>query len=298
MTILRTARFWFGIGVSALCLWLAVRHLPLAELRDAMRHAHYVWLVPAVLFQVWAVIARAQRWVVLLGQDARLVDSFWAQGMGYLFTNVLPLRMGEPARVLVMAQRCRLPVMQVATTAVVERLLDTATIVLALIAVLPWMQVPALVRRVGMACGVALLLAFVLLLCAVRFHHASERLWRALGARLPSLPVEAMVARWQEVVRGLAPLTHWQKAMPACGWSLGCWLFPLPCTGRSYARCKPMAPFLKRPSWWWPWRLPWLSRPVLVLSGSSSWLGSRRWSCHLERNTMRQRPWRLRLQPI
>ena len=24
---------------------------------------------------------------------------------------------------------------------------------------------------------------------------------------------------------------------------------PLPCTGRSYARCKPMAPFWKRPSW-------------------------------------------------
>ena len=81
------------------------------------------------------------------------LDAFWAQGVGYLFTNVLPLRMGEPARVLVMAQRCRMPIMQVATTAVVERLLDTATIVLALIAVLPWMQVPVLVMRVGLACG-------------------------------------------------------------------------------------------------------------------------------------------------
>ena len=223
MTILRTVRFWLGIGVSVGCLWLAMRHLPFAELWHAVRHAHYVWLVPAALFQVWAVIARAQRWVVLLDQDARLVDAFWAQGVGYLFTNVLPLRMGEPARVLVMAARCRMPIMQVATTAVVERLLDTATIVLALIAVLPWMQVPVLVMRVGMACGGALLLAFVLLLCVVRFHHAGERFWRALGARLPRLPVEAIVARWHEVVSGLLPLTHWQKAIPACGWSLGCW---------------------------------------------------------------------------
>jgi len=227
MAIFRTGRFWLGIGVSALCLWLAVRHLPLTELRDAVRHAHYAWLVPAVLFQVWAVIARAQRWVVLLEQDARLVDSFWAQGVGYLFTNVLPLRMGEPARVLVMAERCRLPVMQVATTAVVERLLDTATIVLALIVVLPWMQVPTLVMRVGISCGAALLLTFVFLLCVVRFNHTSERLWRALGRRLPSLPVEAMVARWQEVVRGLLPLTHGHKAVLAFGWSLGCWLFSI-----------------------------------------------------------------------
>ncbi|HEY5869109.1 MAG TPA: lysylphosphatidylglycerol synthase transmembrane domain-containing protein [Candidatus Tectomicrobia bacterium] len=223
MAIFRSGRFWFGIGVSALCLWLAVRHLPWTELRDAMRHAHYTWLVPAALFQIWAVIARAQRWVVLLGPDARLLDAFWAQGVGYLFTNVLPLRMGEPARVLVMAQRCRLPVMQVATTAVVERLLDTATIVLALIVVLPWMQVPALVMRVGLACGVALLLAFGLLLCVVRFPHTGERLWRALGSWLPRLPVEAMVARWHEIVSGLLPLTHWQKALPACGWSLACW---------------------------------------------------------------------------
>ena len=227
MALFRRGRFWFGIGVSALCLWLAVRHLPWTALRDAMRHAHYAWLVPAALFQIWAVIARAQRWVVLLGQEARLVDAFWAQGVGYLFTNVLPLRMGEPARVLVMAQRCGLPVVQVATTAVVERLLDTASIVLALLAVLPWMQVPPLVRRVGMACGIALLLAFVLVLCAVRFHHTSARLWRALGARLPGLPMEAMVARWHEVVRGLAPLTHWQTAVPACGWSLGCWLLSI-----------------------------------------------------------------------
>jgi glycosyltransferase 2 family protein len=227
MTTFRTARFWLGIGVSVLCLWLAVRHLPLAELRHAMHNAHYAWLVPAALFQVWAVIARAQRWVVLLEQDARLGASFWAQGVGYLFTNVLPLRMGEPARVLVMAERCNLPVMHVATTAVVERLLDAATIVLALLAVLPWMQVPTLVRRVGLACGVALLLIFVLVLCVLRFHHASERLWRPLGKRLPSLPMEAMVARWHEVVSGLRPLTDWQKAVPACGWSLGCWLFSI-----------------------------------------------------------------------
>ena len=227
MTLLRTGRFWLGIGVSGVCLWLAVRHLPLAELRHAVHHAHYVWLVPAGIFQVLAILARAQRWVVLLEQDARLGTSFWAQGVGYLFTNVLPLRMGEPARVLIMAERCRLPVMQVATTAVVERLLDTATIVLALLAVLPWMQVPTLVRRVGLACGVVLGLIFVLLLCVLRFRHASERLWRPMSKRLPSLPVEAITARWHEVVRGLLPLTHGYKAVSVFGWSLGCWLFSI-----------------------------------------------------------------------
>ena len=33
--------------------------------------------------------------------------------------------------------------------------------------------------------------------------------------------------RWQEVVSGLLPLTHWQKALAACGWSLGCWVLSI-----------------------------------------------------------------------
>jgi uncharacterized membrane protein YbhN (UPF0104 family) len=36
-----------------------------------------------------------------------------------------------------------------------------------------------------------------------------------------------MVARWREIVRGLLPLTHWQKAIPICGWSLACWLLSI-----------------------------------------------------------------------
>lgn len=227
MALLRASRVWLGAGLSLLCLWLAVRNLPWVEVWHTAVSARYSWLVLAVVFQLWAVVARAQRWVVLLEKNARLVDSFWAQGVGYLFTNVLPLRLGEPARVLALAERCGLPVMQVAATALVERLLDTATIVLALIAVLPWMQVPILVTRLGMACGVVILLAFVLLLCVVRCHSGSERLLRAIGARLPILPVDALVARWQEIVGGLVPLTHWRKAVPAVNWSLGCWLLSI-----------------------------------------------------------------------
>jgi uncharacterized membrane protein YbhN (UPF0104 family) len=48
-----------------------------------------------------------------------------------------------------------------------------------------------------------------------------------MSKRLPSLPVEAIEARWHEIVSGLQPLTYWQKAVPACCYSLGCWLFSI-----------------------------------------------------------------------
>lgn len=212
-----------GVLISIACLWLAVRNVPFTELRHSVAGARYIWLLPAIVLLLLSIFARAKRWVVLLNEEKRLIDSFWAQGVGYLFTNVLPLRMGEPARVMVMAERCKLPVLQVAGSAIVERLLDVGTIVMALIFVLPWMQVPAFVTRVGMLFGVVTLLTFMLLVVGVRFNHRSESLLRYVFGCIPILPVEGVIARWRELVNGLALSTRWQIAVQVVGWSVVTW---------------------------------------------------------------------------
>ena len=224
MRLLKSWRFWLGCAISLLSLWLALRTVPLADLPHLAAGARPIWLLLALALQLLAVVARARRWVVLLREkDDRLADSFWAQGVGYLFTNVLPLRLGEPARVIVMSRRCGLAVMQVAASAIVERLLDLATIVLALILVLPWMQVPDLVTRAGMSFGALILLALVLLGLVVRAGDRSERLLQSVCKRLPILPAVGIVTRWKELVRGLAPLTEWSVAASAIGWSIATW---------------------------------------------------------------------------
>src|SRR2546421_2076342 len=104
MSLRNNWRLWLGCAISILCLWVALRHVPLVELGHSLGRANILWWLPAVGLQLLSVFARAQRWVVLLDRKERLSDSFWAQGIGYLFTNVLPLRMGEPARVIIMAE--------------------------------------------------------------------------------------------------------------------------------------------------------------------------------------------------
>jgi uncharacterized protein (TIRG00374 family) len=223
MSLLKNWRFWLGLAISAVCLWLALRSVPLAELPRLMAGMNLVWLAPIVLLQLLAVITRAKRWVIVLGKEERLAESFWAQGIGYLFTNLFPLRMGEPARVIVMSERCRLPIVQVAASALVERLLDVATIVLVLVLLLPWMQIPVLVARAGMTFGTLILLACVMLVLAVRFSHRVESLLRAVCGRFPILPEAALVARWQELVNGLAPLMRWTTALRVIAWSILTW---------------------------------------------------------------------------
>lgn len=117
--------------------------------------------------------------------------------------------------------------MQVAASAMVERLLDVATIVLALILALPWMNVPALVLRTGMTLGLLSLTAIMISLLAVRFGSQSERFLRCVCARIPILPIEATISRWRELIIGLTPLTRWQIAMQGVLWSLASWGFSI-----------------------------------------------------------------------
>lgn len=219
----RSGRFWLGISVSLVCLWLAARNVSFVDFTVSLASARYLWLLPAVVSGVLGVVARAWRWVVLLDKRGRLLDSFWAQGVGYLFTNIFPLRLGEPARVIAMSGRCRLPLMRVAASAIVERLFDVATNVLLLIVLLPWLHVPPLVSRTGAFLGVLSVAGVGVLLLLVRFDDYTERLLKSVSARLPLLPLEKITARWKELITGFVPLTHWRVALQVLVWSLITW---------------------------------------------------------------------------
>lgn len=227
MRFLRRPQFWVVTAISLACLVLAFRHVPLAELGRSLAHGNYLWLLPAIAFQATATVARSQRWVVLLKARGHLADSFWSQGIGYLFTNILPFRMGEPARVIAMAQRCNLPLFQVASSAVIERLLDAATCVTALVVILPLVHVPASVARAGVAMGILALAGLAVLLLAAHSRKFSEILLPRLVARIRWLPSERILRWWREIVVGLASLTNGWMFGLAVFWSLVTWFFSI-----------------------------------------------------------------------
>ena len=223
MSVVKTWRFWAGCLVSLLCLWLAFRSVPLGEVVHIAASANISLLLAAVILQVLAIVARSWRWLILLDKAAGLADSFWAQSIGFLFTNVFPLRLGELARVFVLSERWGLPMMQVAASAIVERLLDVTTTVSVLLLVLPWMQVPSAMRQVGIFFGILALVGLGLLLIAVRFSDSTKRFLESLQVGRSFLSSEKIGMRWGELVSGFLPLTHWPIALRAGVWSLLPW---------------------------------------------------------------------------
>jgi uncharacterized membrane protein YbhN (UPF0104 family) len=89
-----------GLAISAGCLWLVLRDVPLAEVIPALRQAHFWWLAPALIALAVDVIIRAVRWGVLLRPIATIS---WKRLLsptiiGYMGNALLPARLGEVLR--------------------------------------------------------------------------------------------------------------------------------------------------------------------------------------------------------
>ncbi len=219
---LRSPRVWLGLIISLVTLGIAVYSIPFSELLNIGFSGNWSWLIAAVCLQILSVSARAQRWLHLLGtKDWR--NSFWSANIGFLFNNVLPLRLGEVARVLVMADRSRLSVAQVGVTVVIERVLDVVTVVVVLAVSLPFMHVPAPVANAGWALGSLALLA----LCAAPLiGRWGDRLaaWVLWPKRFLSFwPAEWLGSRWHEITAGFRPLSELRPALWVAVWSSLAW---------------------------------------------------------------------------
>jgi hypothetical protein len=223
MQTLRSWRFWLGLGLSGLCLWLALKDIPLAELQGVLATARYTWLAPAIAVQLLAVLARALRWQEILNRRGILRETFWGHSVGFLFTNLLPFRAGDPARALVVAEKTGIPFLQVGGSVLVERVIDVATVLLALVLLLPWMQVPQLVRQVGIIFGLVVFLALGGLWVMVRFREPATARVRAVLVRVRRLPVERLLGWLDQLLDGFAPLTRSLVALRVLVWSVLSW---------------------------------------------------------------------------
>jgi uncharacterized protein (TIRG00374 family) len=127
-------RFWLGVALAAGLLALSVRGVAWSDVRHHLADAEYFWLIPAALTIVAGQVARAARWQALFGDSARpnLRDAFAILSVGYMLSNLLPLRLGDPVRAWLVDTRTPGDGAQALATVVAERVVDLLTILLLL----------------------------------------------------------------------------------------------------------------------------------------------------------------------
>jgi uncharacterized protein (TIRG00374 family) len=215
-----------GVLISLAALALAVRGIPLADLKTALLGANYWLLLPAMVILLASFVTRALRWWGLLRAQVTLPEAFHAMNAGYLLNNVLPLRLGELARAYLLSRGQAISGVETLSTIVAERVLDLLTAVAILAITLPLVAAADWMRSAGISAGIIAVVGFVGLWLAA---HQRARLIRLAGwiiGRLPVLNVRlaGLLAQADQFLDGLESLRDYRRLAAALFWSVVTWI--------------------------------------------------------------------------
>ncbi len=131
----RDKKLWIGIGISLFFIFLLFRKIDFHKLQGAFREMDYRYLWPALLTTFVSYFFRAVRWRFLLMplKKISLRSLFSATIIGYMANNILPARVGEFIRAIVLGEKEGIAKSAVFATLVVDRLFDGFSVLLILL---------------------------------------------------------------------------------------------------------------------------------------------------------------------
>jgi uncharacterized protein (TIRG00374 family) len=126
----------FGIAVTVLLLWWALREVSVVEVWTNIRSGNMWLLLASVSVATFGFFIRALRWKVLLaplGVDTSLRSRFAGISIGFMANNTLPARMGEFIRAYSFSRMEPVSAGAAFGSLVVERFLDGVVLLLFLV---------------------------------------------------------------------------------------------------------------------------------------------------------------------
>lgn len=165
-------------------------------------------------------------WRTLLQNKANYSQVFFTVTEGYLLNNLLPFRLGEVARALLLSQKASLPFWEVLSTIVIERILDLAMAVGLILITLPFVVGASWAGEAAFGAGSLVVVGLVVLYMLARNREWAIRLYEKLGARWPIL-LRIGGGRVTAFLTGLSVLTAGTLFFKAIAWSFTNWLVAL-----------------------------------------------------------------------
>ena len=120
-----------GGVVSALALYLAFRNVPFADLVQYLASIDLVWMLPAVSLVVVCFLLRGLRWQIIVGSTAKIGfwNAFHPLMIGFMINCILPGRVGEVARPIILQKKEKVPFTTGLATVAAERVFDLIMLV-------------------------------------------------------------------------------------------------------------------------------------------------------------------------
>ncbi len=204
----RKPQFWLGIVISAACLGAIFLFIDPAQVGNALRQAQYGYLVLTVVWLTLYLWLRAIRWNFMLGNEINTDRVFHLQNIGFMMTQLLPLRIGDPARAVLVGSEKKLTIGQGLSTMVVERVLDMLAIVVLLPFTLTQVDaLPAWMRSGALISGYLAIAGIAVIVLAANFRPKVHAIITAILDRIPFLNTTTWATQIDNLLAGLHTLT-------------------------------------------------------------------------------------------
>lgn len=218
-------QFWAGMLVSMACLAAIFLFIQPAEILKALRVARFEYVGLSVVGIIAFLMVRAVRWRFMLDNDVPWRTVLHIQNIGYLLTNILPFRVGDVARAVLIGNVPPVTLARGLSTMVVERILDMLFIVTLLPFTLAEVeQLPDWMRAGARISGILAVSAIVLLIIAANKRPLTLKITGWLLEKVRFLDTEAWLKRIDDLLAGLSSLTQLKSGLILLVLSIVIWI--------------------------------------------------------------------------
>lgn len=215
-----------GLLISGAFTWLAVREVDWVRVWGIIAQARWGWLIGALGSTLLATWCRAVRWRILLQPQrpvhtARLLGAVW---VGQALNALIPVRLGEVARGLMIAQETSSGNVPALWSLALEKLLDVLTVLLFLAGLAFIVPLPIWVRSAGLTLALASLGAILSLLGITKWRSLLNACLDRSTRRHPWI-ARLGLRRLLEVITESTNLLHSARLVAALTtWSVFCFV--------------------------------------------------------------------------
>ncbi|HVU14488.1 MAG TPA: lysylphosphatidylglycerol synthase transmembrane domain-containing protein [Phototrophicaceae bacterium] len=218
-----------GVIASLLAIYFIASQMnDVGKMWTALRSADYRWILVSMGIIVIGLFARGARWRALLDGALPFWRSFSITNVSYLLSGVLPLRLGEVARVyLAMQAQPPVPAMKSISTILVERLIDLLSVLLILALALSGGPLPDQLRATATFVIPVVVIGFMVLIFLASQRAFTLRLAGQIFAKIPVLQRWNLLGWLEQFLDGLKPLTQPSALAQVIPFTIASWLCSL-----------------------------------------------------------------------
>lgn len=218
-------QFWIGIFISLACLAAIFLIIDPAEILAALRTANYGYLALSGLGLTVFLYVRAVRWRFMLNNKVSYWQVLHIQNIGYMLTYILPFRLGDVARAVLIGNVPPVTLAQGLSTMVVERVLDLLFFVTLLPFVLAQLDTfPPEFRTAGRVAGILAITALLILVVAANQRPLAQKFATTILERVPFMDTAIWIKRLDEILQGLNSLTRLKDGLILIALSIAVWI--------------------------------------------------------------------------